>query len=225
MQLWQLLTIQQLRSRRLVHCQMWQKNRKNCTSGIWIAGSRFCLGEDVLLWDLCSWHSLSQQSGSFSQVPLLARPVMLLEELSPGSGCHLPAPGSCQLLSPGTSSDVDIPPSLTNKGKVVLPSSSVQPGRLQLKICACSYCSSHCTVTDKAGRDKWGAGTMSDSTICREISQWFERACDWMQVLDQSCLSTGLASSTEPSYKCGIWEVPLTCNRREMVKYPWKAAE
>lgn len=103
-------------------------------------------------------------------------------------------------LSPGTSRDVEIPPSLTNKGKVGLSSLFAKPGRLQLKICACSHCSSHCTVTDRAGRDQWGAGTMSTTTICKEkISQCFGRACDWMQALDQSCLSTGLASSTEPS--------------------------
>lgn len=220
MQLWQLLTMEQLRSRRLVYCQMWGENRKNCTSGIWIAGSRLWLG-DVLLWDLCSWFS-----PSLAQLPLLASPVMLPEDFSPGSCCHLPAPGSCQPLSPGTSSDVDIPPSLAKKDKVMLSSLSVKPGRLQLKICACSHRSSRCTVIDREGRDKWGAGTMSATPICKEKNcQRFERACDWMQVLHQSCLSTGLASSTKPSYKYSIWEVPLTCNRREMVKYPWKAAE
>lgn len=52
---------------------------------IWNLDSRhrFCLG-DVLLWDLCAWHSPSQQSGSLSKVPLLARPVMLLKDFSPG---------------------------------------------------------------------------------------------------------------------------------------------
>lgn len=58
----------------------------------------------------------------------------------------------------------------------------------------------------------------------RRLASGLRRACDWMQVLDQSCLSTGLASSTEPSYKCAIWEVPMTCNIIEMVEYPWKAA-
>lgn len=130
MQLWQLLTMEQLRSRRLVYCQMWGENRKNCTSGIWIVDSRFWLG-DVLLWDLCSWFS-----PSLAQLPLLASPVMLPEDFSPGSCCHFPAPGSCQPLSPGTSSDVDIPPPLANKDKVMLSSLSVKPGRLQLKICA-----------------------------------------------------------------------------------------
>lgn len=81
MQLWQLLTIQQLRSRRLEHCQMWQENRKNCTSGIWTAGSRFCLG-DVLLWDLCSCTaSPSSQAPSLS---ITARPVMLMKSLAQG---------------------------------------------------------------------------------------------------------------------------------------------
>lgn len=103
---------------------------------------------------ICAHGTAPPAISSLPQEPLLARPVMLLEDFSPGSGCHLPAPGSCQPLSPGTSSDVGIPPSLTNKGKVVLSSVSVKPGRLQLKICACSLGSPHWAVIDRAGRDK-----------------------------------------------------------------------
>lgn len=186
--------------------------------------------ENLHIWNL---HSRQQvlvgkrcvavQSGCLSQVPLLAGPVMLLEDFSPGSGCHLPAPGSCQPLSPGTGSNMDVP-SLTNKGKVVL-SLSLKPGRLHWRSVP-----SH--VVPLAAL--WLTGQ-------EEINQGLEQCLHhhlqreelpvvweglWlMEVLDQSCLSTGLASSTEPSSKCGLWEVPMTYNGRERVKHPWKAAE
>lgn len=208
MQLWQLLTVKQLGSRRLVHYSNVMGKQEKLH--IWNLDSRqqVLAGRCVAVGLVLMAQALP---GSLSQQPLLAGPVMLFEDFSPGFGCHLPAPGSCQ---PWNKQWCGYSPSITNKGKVVLSSLSVKPGRLQLEICTCSCCSSHCTVIEGLGK-----------RLSPPFAKRFERACNWMQALDQSCLSTGLASPTEPSYKCGIWELSMTCNRREMVKYPWKAAE